>query len=147
MQVIVRSRLRRGRIRAGSLKTLARRILAAAGAPGAELSVDFIGDGRMRRLNRMYRGIDRPTDVLAFAMRTQDSPLLGDVVISLHAAARQSAEAGHSLDREVTALLVHGVLHLLGYDHEQGDREARRMGRKEQAILRSLMPLPKIVKD
>ncbi len=148
-QVVVRIRLRPDRIRTVPLKTLAQRILVAAGAPRAELSVDVVGDGRMRRLNRRYRRIDRPTDVLAFAMREAggpESPLLGDVVISLPTAARQSAEAGHSINREMAVLLVHGVLHLLGYDHEQGPREARRMRRKEQALLRSLMPLPKTVK-
>lgn len=148
-QVVVRSRLRQGRIRTGPLKALAQRILVAAGAPRAQLSVDVVGDGRMRRLNRLYRRIDRPTDVLAFAMREAGgpkSPLLGDVVISLPTAARQSAKAGHSINREMAILLVHGVLHLLGYDHEQGPLEARRMRRKEQALLRSLMPLPKTVK-
>lgn len=148
MPVEVRSRLRRGcRIRESSLRALAQRVMAAAGVSGAELSVDMVGDGRMRRLNRVYRGIDRPTDVLAFAMREAggpDSPLLGDVVISLPAAVRQAAQAGHSVDREVAVLLVHGLLHLLGYDHEREEAEASRMRREERAIFRSLEPVPRL---
>ena len=103
----------------------------------------------MRRLNRRYRRKDRTTDVLAFPMRKAPSrvarhassvtrDLLGDVVISLPQAARQAKEAGHPLERELAALVTHGVLHLLGYDHERNQREAQRMQRKERAILRAI---------
>ena len=71
--------------------------------------------------------------------------LLGDVVISLHTAARHAAADGHAVDHEVATLLIHGILHLVGYDHERGEREARRMRRKERAILRSLIPIPKLI--
>ncbi len=112
----------------------------------------------MRVLNRRYRKKDRPTDVLAFPqlerrsaktsrLRTPQAlsggkpgapSLLGDVVISLPTAKRQAAEHGHGLREEVTRLLIHGVLHLLGYDHERSEREAALMARKEKTILRAV---------
>ena len=148
MPVLTRSRLRRTRLLLPAVQALTQRILDAAGCPGALVSVDFIGDVRMRRLNRTYRGLDAPTDVLAFAMREARgprTPLLGDVVISLDTAARQAAAQGHDLRREIAILLVHGILHLLGFDHERGAPEARRMKVKERAILKSLIPLPPLV--
>lgn len=110
---------------------------------GAELSVLLVNDRRMRMLNRQYRGKDKTTDVLSFAMREGEQMpgepmLLGDVVISLPTAGRQAAEKGHPLEREVAILLIHGILHLLGYDHEQGEREARRMERLERKLLKKL---------
>ena len=146
MPVLVRNRVRRPAIRTVTLARLSQRILVSAGAPKAELSLELIGDRRMRRLNRTYRGQDRTTDVLAFPLPAGPGPrILGDVVISVPAAARQANARGHALARELTVLLIHGVLHLLGYDHERGDREARRMARRERALLRSLRPLPKLV--
>lgn len=127
---------------------LSKRVLAAAGESSSELSVELVGDRRMRSLNRRYRKKDRTTDVLAFAMREAANPcpiLLGDVVISIPAAARQAGEAGRSLDEELAALLVHGVLHLCGYDHERGEREALRMRRRERAILGKIGPVPNLV--
>jgi len=104
-----------------------------------EVSILFASDRFVRRLNKDYRGIDLPTDVLAFSMRegewTDIQPqVLGDVVISVETAARQAREMGHSLDHELTILLVHGIVHLLGYDHmEKGDAE--RMQARERAVL------------
>ena len=150
MPVLVRSRLRTLRPRHLAVETLAQRILEAAGEPGAELSVEFVGDGRMRGLNRRYRRRDRSTDVLAFPMREAvgpATPLLGDVVISLPTALRQAAGGGWSVDQEVARLMVHGVLHLVGYDHERGERQAQRMRRKEAAVLRSLARIPKLFVD
>jgi rRNA maturation RNase YbeY len=103
----------------------------------------------MRRLNRQYRRIDRSTDVLAFPMRESRGPassLLGDVVISLHTAARQALAERQSLDHQVAILLIHGIVHLLGFDHERGQKEARRMHRKERALLNALMPLPRLIR-
>lgn len=119
----------------------AQAVLRAVGEPRAELSLELVGDGRMRRLNQIYRGNNRTTDVLAFAMREAPSPcrrLLGDIVISVPTAMRQAKEAGRSLNEELASLLVHGVLHLCGYDHEKSKREALRMKRREMAVLRSL---------
>jgi len=97
----------------------------------------------MRTLNHTWRSKDSTTDVLSFPLREGRFPhiqpeMLGDIVISLPVAARQAAEAGHPLSVELERLLVHGLLHLLGYDHEQGLLEARRMKRKEQRLLKSL---------
>lgn len=145
MAVYLRVRLTRAAVRQIALRRLAEHLLAAVGEAQSELSIDLVGDGRMRRLNREYRKKDRTTDVLAFAMRESASPasaLLGDVVISVPTARRQAKEGGRSLSEELACLLVHGVLHLCGYDHERSDAEARRMKRQEQAVLRVLRPIP-----
>lgn len=144
MAVYLRVRLTRVRVRQTALKGLAEQVLVAVGEAQSELSIDLVGDGRMRRLNCQYRKKDRTTDVLAFAMRESASPvsaLLGDVVISVPTAQRQAKEGGRSLSEELAWLLVHGVLHLCGYDHERSDAEARRMKRREQAVLRGLRPI------
>lgn len=147
MAVYLRVRLTRVAVRPVAFRRLAERVLAAVGEGRSELSLDLVGDGRMRRLNRQYRRKDRTTDVLAFAMRESASPvsaLLGDVVISVPTAQRQAKEGGRSLSEELAWLLVHGVLHLCGYDHERSETEARRMKRREQAILRALHPIPTV---
>jgi probable rRNA maturation factor len=97
----------------------------------------------MRGLNRVWRGIDRTTDVLSFSQRegrfSEIRPeLLGDIVICVPQAERQAADAGHSLARELERLLVHGLVHILGYDHERGPAEAARMRRKERQFLERL---------
>jgi probable rRNA maturation factor len=112
-------------------------------ATEAEVGVTFADDEYIRELNRDYRGIDKATDVLSFALEEGDEPaiaggppetLLGDIVISLETAVRQAEEYGHSLERELAYLTVHGMLHLVGYDHEtEADKEAMR--RQEEAIL------------
>ncbi|ALA60816.1 rRNA maturation RNase YbeY [Nitrospira moscoviensis] len=148
MAVSVGLRLLKARINLAALTRLADRVLAAAGEVESELSIELVGDGRMRRLNRTYRKKDRTTDVLAFPMREARNPhpvLLGDVVISVPTAARQARQAGRSLDEELAALLIHGVLHLCGYDHERGEREARRMARRERAVFRAISPVPRLV--
>jgi probable rRNA maturation factor len=147
--VWVRSHLRRGLVSQSAVTELTQRILRLVGLPDVEVGLELVGDGRMRRLNRRYRGRDSTTDVLAFAVREAKGPqssLLGDVVISVPTAARQAAEVGRTLDQELTALLIHGVLHLLGFDHEKGDREARRMRQMEHDVLRAIQPLPKLVR-
>jgi len=86
------------------------------------VSILFVTDETICRLNRQYRAIDSATDVLAFSMREGEDAdlhpeLMGDVVISVETARRQAQEAGHSLERELAILLVHGILHLAGFDH------------------------------
>ncbi len=86
--------------------------------PEGELSILFTGDSELKRLNAKYRRVSRTTDVLAFPSRGGPGPAtLGDIIISLPAARRQAKAAGSSLERETLFLLVHGLLHLLGYDH------------------------------
>lgn len=107
-------------------------MLAAMGIPDAELSVVLCGDPLIHELNRDYRQMDKPTDVLAFAMHEGEGAdlvpqeILGDVIISIDTAARQAQELGRSIIDEVTMLLAHGLLHLLGFDHPTRD-ETRRM--------------------
>ena len=121
-----------------SLGRSARRLLAGLELGGAELSVLLVSDAEMQRLNRDWRGKDRPTDVLAFAQGEGDGGapdgLLGDVVISVDTARRQARSGRRPLGREAERLLVHGLLHLLGYDHERSAREAARMKRKEREL-------------
>jgi len=147
--VIIHDHLRRVSFRRRSFSRLAQRLLDAIDEEHSELSVELVGDARMRRLNKQFRNKDRTTDVLAFAMREAKGPssaLLGDVVISVPTAVRQSKARGHSVDEEIVRLLIHGLLHLIGYDHERGEREAQRMRRKERALWRRLQPVPGIVK-
>ena len=103
-------------------------VLAAA-APRRRASVSVLrgGDARMRRLNREYRAVDGPTDVLSFP--ADDPSFLGDVAVDVPYAARQARRRGHALDREVQLLLAHGVLHLLGHDHETDDGTMFRLQR------------------
>jgi len=97
----------------------------------------------MRTLNHAWRGKDGTTDVLSFSLRegafaAVQPHLLGDIVISVPTAEKQAREAGHPLSRELERLLVHGLVHLLGFDHERGPAEARRMSRAEQLFLRRI---------
>jgi rRNA maturation RNase YbeY len=131
MPVEVTSRRRARGLRATDVRRDAEWLLHALGADG-ELSVALVGDEAIRGLNARYRRIDRSTDVLAFAQRegedpTLGGPLLGDVVISIDTAARQARGKQTTLAEEVRVLLAHGILHLLGYDHERSPAEARRM--------------------
>ncbi len=145
MPVQMQSQVRCVTFNQACLARLARAILSDVGEASAELGILFVGDQRMRGLNRRYRGKDRTTDVLAFAMRGaphSSSHLLGDVVIAVPTAARQAKQGQRSLDEELTVLLVHGILHLCGYDHERSEKEARRMHRRERMILRSIARLP-----
>ncbi|HSB51248.1 MAG TPA: rRNA maturation RNase YbeY [Dissulfurispiraceae bacterium] len=115
--------------------------------PACEISVLFVNDLQMKRLNLLYRGIDKPTDVLSFPQATGAAQWrqsdaggpesLGDIVINLHQAERQAIEHGRPLNRELEWLLVHGLLHLLGYDHERNRYQEKKMRTLEQEILRT----------
>ena len=121
----------------------ARAVLDAVASADAELSVTIVSDAAIAELNHRWRGKQRPTDVLSFpageAPRIDGSPrLLGDVVISLDTARRQAADGGWTLLEEATRLLLHGVLHLLGFDHEAGAAEAERMSAEERRVVAAL---------
>jgi probable rRNA maturation factor len=138
MPVSVARRYPAGEVRAPDVARTARSLLRALGETRAELTVSLVGDTEMQRLNRDYRGKDRPTDVLAFAMREGrrvpgDDAVLGDVVISVDTAARQARRRRVPTADEVHALLIHGLLHLLGYDHQR-PAESRRMRAQERAL-------------
>ncbi len=131
---------RRWRVSAAPLRRAAQAALAA-GAPAVrgEVTVVLVGDRAIRRLNGVYRGKDKPTDVLSFDISdgaTADDPF-GDVVISVQTARRQARAYGASLEEELQRLLVHGVLHLCGYDHHER-RAAARMHGLTRKLLREL---------
>jgi probable rRNA maturation factor len=126
----------------------------AEGLTEGEVTLSIVDDEEIHQLNRDYRGIDRPTDVLSFAMHEEtdeeldiiyevesedeDIPLdgmLGDIIISAERAKLQSEEYGHSLERELGFLFVHGFLHLIGYDHQDEAAEAI-MTEKQESVLR-----------
>ena len=100
------------------------------GVENGEVSVTLTNNEYIHTLNKEYRGIDRPTDVLSFALNESEEPemvdgpavnVLGDLIISVERAEEQAADYGHSLRREVAFLTVHGMLHLLGYDHMEDE--------------------------
>jgi probable rRNA maturation factor len=117
---------------------LARTVLKKIGREEATLTISFIRDRLMRRLNRDYRGLDKPTDVLSFAYHESAADFvgdetaghLGDLVISVETAARYAEELGLTFEREFEHLVIHGTLHLAGYDHETDHGEMNRLERK-----------------
>jgi probable rRNA maturation factor len=113
--------------RARLLRPWLERLLDELAPDAASLGVRFSGDREMRRVNRQFRGKDKPTDVLSFP---GDEPHLGDILISVPTARRQAVEAGHPAERELKVLLLHGVLHCLGYDHETDQGEMERLERR-----------------
>lgn len=115
-----------------ALRSDAVALLRGVGRSRAELSIMLCGDAFIQGLNLQWRGKDAPTDVLSFPM--YDDDVLGDVVISLDTAARQAAALGHDLHTELRVLLVHGLLHLLGHDHELPGQDAT-MAEEEQRLL------------
>ncbi len=123
-------------------------LLAAVDEAGSSISLSFVRDPKIRELNREYRGMDKPTDVLSFPLVEPDDAyaggerLLGDIVISIDTARRQAADYDAPIDREVQRLLIHGVLHLLGHDHmEPGERQA--MEAEERRLADAIgMPWP-----
>lgn len=113
----------------------------------AEISVSFVDDDQIHEMNLQYRGVDRSTDVLSFPMGENGvydtnletgAKILGDIVISMPHAVEQARTYGHSLEREVGYLTAHSMLHLLGYDHEEGGLEKVRMREKEEQVMQQL---------
>ena len=100
----------------------------------SNVHVIFVSSGEIKRLNSFFRGIDRPTDVLSFINDDQEEHSLGDIFICLEVAQKQALELGHSIEREVAFLAVHGYLHLIGYDHQTKNDEEQ-MTLKQEEIL------------
>ena len=124
------------------LRARAEAVLRALDREEAELSVALLDDPEMAALNAEYRGAERPTDVLSFSLTEGEHTgfrggLLGDVVIGLAVAERQAREQRVPLDDELARLLIHGVLHLLGHDHEEPE-EARRMREEEERLWKAI---------
>ena len=136
----------------GWVRRIAQTVLKAEGvAPPYEVGLVFTDSETVRQLNRDYRGVDEPTDVLAFYMLPQrevdDSfalppdgvTRLGEVIISYPQAVEQAREQGHSTEKELALLIIHGILHLLGYDHEEPEGESKMRGR-ERELLEKCLP-------
>jgi probable rRNA maturation factor len=122
MEVEMRSSVS-GAPRPARVRRVLSRAAGALGGEGREVSVCFCGDRRMAGLNRRWRRRNGPTDVLAFPSGETDARFLGDIVISVPYARRQARRRGESPSRELDRLLLHGYLHLLGYDHETDNGE------------------------
>jgi probable rRNA maturation factor len=138
--VEVRNMQRKQRVDSGRIEDLAVRALRMVGREGSQLSIVVVNDRRIRELNRLYRGRDSSTDVLAFSQLEGDgagihTEVMGDVVISAETAARQCAEAGDSLEDELDLLAVHGILHLAGFDHVGKASDKAEMERWTRKIL------------
>ena len=145
MAIEVVNRQRFARIDSTGVATFVERALAALGRPEAALTVAFVRDRAIRKLNQKYRNQNRATDVLSFSASQSvggeksdnaDSDFLGDIVVSTDTARIQAFEAGHTFEREIDELVLHGVLHLCGYDHEVDRGE---MNRLEVKLRRKLL--------
>jgi probable rRNA maturation factor len=142
----------RGRLDRAALRRLAVRVLRAEGVtPPAEVGLVVTDDETLRDLNRRYLGLDEPTDVLSFGHGPASQPFdrlraepfvtppdgvhrLGEVILSYPTAERQAREAGHGVQEEAAHLMVHGLLHLLGYDHADPEDERRMRAREEELL-------------
>jgi probable rRNA maturation factor len=143
MDVAVQNRQKRHRVRTAIVRETAEKILSDLGCHECELSILLVDDDEMTHLNLEYLARNHPTNVLAFPMREGENGhlhphLLGDVIISTETAEREARHRGVILQEEMALLLVHGILHLLGYDHEGDPDEAAAMEAKEQEILNRL---------
>lgn len=132
------------------VRKIAHEVLKAEGvASPLEISLVFTDSETVRKLNRDYRGVDEPTDVIAFNMLPQKETApafvlppdgvtrLGEVIISYPQAVEQAKEQGHSVEQELALLIIHGILHLLGYDHEQPEEEAKMRAREKELLARA----------
>lgn len=138
------------RVATGPLLGLVRRTLYGETLPAAQVELGLVigGDVQIQELNRQFRGVDAPTDVLAFAMWEADDEVkpdpempfyLGDVIVSYPRALAQATEAGHPVDEELSLLVVHGVLHLVGYDHDAEEGKARMWARQDALLGKHLV--------
>jgi probable rRNA maturation factor len=140
VRIQIENRQKRHKILKRPLRKIAQRILSVSGYPEAELSILILDNAGIQEINREYLQRDRPTNVISFAMQEGEgaglSPLLlGDVVISAERAGTDAAESDIPFEHELWFLLIHGILHLLGYDHERGTvEEAEKMEAREIEI-------------
>lgn len=139
MKILIRNRQRSRPLDKARITKAASNILSLLNQQDAELSILFVGEKKMTELNSSYRGINKSTDVLSFEagipVETGDcGNVLGDIVISIPKAEAQAVEYGTGFHDELYRLLIHGTLHLIGYDHELSAADARKMTKKEQEI-------------
>ena len=117
-----------------------RHVLRAEGVDAGEISIALVSDGEIAALNQEYLDHEGPTDVISFHLHDEGEPPLGDVYVGVEQAARQAAGFGAPADEEVIRLAVHGTLHVLGYDHPEGDdRTASPMFARQEALLREFL--------
>ncbi len=160
MTVLIRNLQRKIKVDDRKVTRLLKALGEMLGLGEVELSIVFVNDRRMRELNRRYRSVDKTTDVLSFPlynsigeirreaghrrMPTGEGLPVGDIVINLHQAARQARERDRTFLRELTILLIHGLLHLTGYDHEANAYQARKMRKKEAELLYALEEMDRV---
>lgn len=120
-------------------------ILEILGKEEAMVSLLFVNDAAIRKFNLQFRKINKPTDVLSFPggapLPGTTGEWLGDIVISIETAVRQAKQLGHSRDREIRFLMIHGLLHLLGWDHERSPTEAKKMYELQRKVLKQMEPV------
>ena len=140
MEVQIDNRQSRHNISPKTIQQTVRAVLNALEFPDGEISILLVDDPQITILNKKYFDRQGPTNVIAFVMREGEfshlSPqLLGDVVISTDTAAKEAQNSGMSMEQRFRELLVHGILHLFGYDHENSEQNARKMEKKSQELL------------
>lgn len=143
MAVLITNRQDKYDISTQSIRETAGKLMEALGKADAELSLLIVDDVQIAEINRDYLGRTGPTNVIAFPMGGDGFPqvqpeLLGDVVISVQTADREAADAGYNTEERFTELLIHGILHLLGYDHETGEKDAEEMEEKSKQLMSHL---------
>ncbi|HKA32073.1 MAG TPA: rRNA maturation RNase YbeY [Candidatus Binatia bacterium] len=140
MSVDIVSRVRGRKLPLRRIKRTAERILDFLDRSESELSLALVGNDAIAKLNKKYRRKPKPTDVLSFPAETaaNGTALLGDVVISIDKAREQAQAGGWTLADEIDRLLIHGIVHLLGYDHERSPKDARVMRALEKKIARAV---------
>ncbi|MBT3924064.1 MAG: rRNA maturation RNase YbeY [Nitrospina sp.] len=150
MEILITNECPGIKVNTREIKLQIGKILDSLDCKDHEISILFTGDQGIRELNHQFRGIDRPTDVLSFPQLAEGepeppgAPVLGDVAISLETARHQSEDHGLSLEEEQTLLLIHGILHLLGYDHEVSGQEEERMRKKTRELFAIIYPGKKL---
>ena len=144
MEILIKNQQKIIKLNQGKTKGIIKKVLQHLKVDEkTEISVLFTDDKFIRSLNNKYRGIDKPTDVLSFNLQegafktpeVESDKLLGDIIISVETAQRQADALNHSMEKELTVLLIHGLLHLTGYDHEKG-KDYKVMREKESEILK-----------
>ena len=141
MPVLLRSEVKPLSFPLDTLENTAHELLHLAGHGESELSILLVDDVKISELNSAYRGKDKATNVLSFPLFDDDDPgpkMLGDIVISVDTATREAKALGHLVADYLNVLLIHGFVHLLGFDHEQGEEEARAMSAKEKELLKKI---------
>ena len=143
MEILIEDRQNCHAIAHDAIKRKAKIILNALGSPNGELSILIVGDQEIAELNKTYLDRSGPTNVIAFPMQKGpfghvNPSLLGDVVISLDTAGREAQDAGITTESRFDQLLVHGILHLFGFDHETTSEQAEAMRIKEEQLLKLL---------